>query len=262
MIYAKFRRQRTIDPKAMFRRLFGLDDRPDESLHLNRFAEFGRGASGIIHDLSNPLTVINLSIEQLYSNRQIRSSEAKKHLETALRASRKMKSFLITAKKQLGHTEVQTKFNASEEIRGVAKILRHVAKKYEVKIKFRSQRAVFISGDEIKFFRVISNIVSNSIDAYARTHTDRNKVIIIRLKSDKNSISVSVKDFACGIPKHFQKTVFEPFYTTKQKHEGAAGLGLSIVKNIVEHDFGGKIKLESTPGRGSMFKIIFPQKPG
>jgi signal transduction histidine kinase len=232
----------------MFRRLFGLDDRPDESLHLNRFAEFGRGASGIIHDLSNPLTVINLSIEQLYSNRQIRSSEAKKHLETALRASRKMKSFLITAKKQLGHTEVQTKFNASE--------------KYEVKIKFRSQRAVFISGDEIKFFRVISNIVSNSIDAYARTHTDRNKVIIIRLKSDKNSISVSVKDFACGIPKHFQKTVFEPFYTTKQKHEGAAGLGLSIVKNIVEHDFGGKIKLESTPGRGSMFKIIFPQKPG
>ncbi len=258
MIYPGDRRHRTIDPTALFRRLFGLYEKPNESLHLSRFAEFGRGASGILHDLSNPLTVMSLSIEQLHNNRLIRSTEAKKHLETALRASRKMRSFLINAKKELGHTEVQPKFNVIEEIRGVAKILRHVAKKYEVKIKYRSDRAVFISGDEAKFFRVVSNIVSNAIDAYARTHTDRNKLVIIRVKSSRRYITLSISDFACGIPKHLQKTIFEPFYTTKQKHEGVAGLGLSIVKNIVENDFHGKIKLDSAPGRGSTFRIVIP----
>ncbi len=256
MIYPEKLGRRNIQLGSWLRRLFGFTDTPPP--HISRFAEFGRGASGVIHDLSNPLTVINLSIEQLRNDVRIKRTKARKHIETALRASRKMKLFLSTAKKQLGEQVIKTQFDTRAEIEGVIKLLRPMSKKSNIKIKFRSHRAVFILGDQIKFFRIISNIVSNAIDSYALFPPHQNKVIIIRTKNDKKTAIISIRDFGCGIAKHLHKVIFEPFYTTKRQHEGAAGLGLSIVKNIVENDFKGKIKLDSMPGRGSTFKIIIP----
>lgn len=261
MIYLENLGRRTIQLGFSFRRLFRFQDSPPPPSPISRFAEFGKGASGWIHDLSNPLTVISLSMEQLKNDVRIRNTKAKKHIETALKASRKMRLFLSTAKKQLGEKEMKIKFNIIDEIGSSIKLLRSMLKKSNVKIKFRSERAVFIYGDEIKFFRIISNIISNAVDSYASFLPHQNKMIIIRATSDREIVTISIRDFGCGIQKHLHKKIFEPFYSTKQKHEGAAGLGLSIVKNIVENDFKGKIKLWSAPGRGSIFKIIIPNKP-
>ncbi|MEK7607625.1 MAG: HAMP domain-containing sensor histidine kinase [Patescibacteria group bacterium] len=253
MIYLEKLGRRTREFRSSLRRLFGVKDTPP---YISRFAEFGRGASGVIHDLSNPLTVISLSMEQLKNDVRIRGRDAQKHIETALRASRKMKLFLSTAKQQLAEKEIRTRFDVIEEIQSVIKLLRPISKKSDIKIKYRSHKAVFIFGDEIKFFRIVSNIVSNAIDSYVLFPGQQNKLIIIRVKNDKKNLIISIRDFGCGIPKHLHKAIFEPFYTTKQKHEGTAGLGLSIVKNIVENDFKCKIKIDSTTGRGSTFKII------
>ena len=106
---------------------------------------------------------------------------------------------------------------------------------------------------------MVANLVSNAVDSYVSFPSNQNKLVIIRIKSDRKTVRLSVRDFGCGIPKHLHKTIFEPFYTTKQKHEGVAGLGLSIVKNIIENDFSGKIKVESVPGRGTVFTIIIPK---
>lgn len=241
---------------SFLRRLFGSADTPPPAV--SRFAEFGEGASGIIHDLSNPLTVLSLSIERLRSTR-IENREARRHIETAMRASRKMKLFLRDAKRQLSDKKTKKQFDAGFEIKAVIKLLRSIARKSNVKIKFRPTRAVFLCGDQVKFFRVVSNLVSNAVDSYVSFPPNQNKLVIIRIKSDRKTVRLSVRDFGCGIPKHLHRAIFEPFYTTKQKHEGAAGLGLSIVKNIVENDFGGRATVESVPGRGSIFAIAIPK---
>ncbi|HEY4500289.1 MAG TPA: HAMP domain-containing sensor histidine kinase [Candidatus Paceibacterota bacterium] len=241
---------------SFLRRLFGSADTPPP--HFSKFAEFGEGASGIIHDLSNPLTVLSLSIEQL-RNTRIENRKVRRYIETAERASRKMKLFLSDAKKQLSDKETKKRFDACFEIQGAIKLLRSIARKSNIKIKFRPNQAVFLCGDRVKFWRVVSNIISNAMDSYANFPPKQNKLVIVRIKKDRKTIRFSARDFGCGIPKHLHKAVFEPFYTTKQKHEGVAGLGLSIVKNIIENDFGGKIKIESAPGRGSTFAIVIPK---
>ncbi len=241
---------------SILRRLFGLADTPPPEL--SRFAEFGKGASGIIHDLSNPLTVLSLSIEQL-RNSGIEDKQAKKHIETASRASRKMKLFLSTARRELSDKKTKDQFDACCEAESAIKLLRPLARKSNVKIKFRPPRAVFLCGDQVKFWRVVSNLVSNAVDSYTSFPADRNKVVIIKIRSDKKATRLSVRDFGCGIAKHLHRAIFEPFYSTKQKREGAAGLGLSIVKNIVENDFGGRATVESVPGRGSTFTLTIPK---
>lgn len=256
MLYSTNITRRNPDFRSWFRRLFRLGEPPPHSSH---FAEFGAAASGILHDLSNPLTVLRMSIEHLKNDVRLRNTRARKHIEAAFRAERKMALFLSSAKKQLGR-RIEKPFDAAREIRNSVKLLHAFCRKSNVKIKFRSKRAVFICGDSLKFFRVVSNIIANAVDSYATFPAHQNKIIIVRIKQDREEIIISIRDFGCGIPKHLHKKIFEPFYSTKQKHEGAAGLGLSIVKNLIENDFDGKIKLDSAPGRGSVFKIIMPNR--
>jgi len=245
-----------IKPITFFRNFF--QTKTATLPHISRFAEFGRGASSIIHDLSNPLTVLSLSLEELKNNCKIRDIKYRKHIETAFRASKKMNLFLSIAKEQLSENKIRICFDVRTEIQEAVKFLRNISKKFNTKIKYRSPRAVFICGDKVKFFRIVSNIISNAIESYASFPENKNKVVVIRTVSDKNFLTISVRDFGCGIPKHLHKSIFEPFYTTKHSHEGAGGLGLSIVKNIIETNFNGKIKLASILGRGSTFKIIIP----
>src|SRR5207302_6216490 len=69
-----------------------------------------------------------------------------------------------------------------------------------------------------------------------------------------DSIWVSVTDTGCGIPEEQLSRIFAPFFTTKKK---GSGLGLMIVQRIVR-DHGGRIDLESVPGRGTTFRIWLP----
>ena len=68
---------------------------------------------------------------------------------------------------------------------------------------------------------------------------------------------MTVQDWGCGMDAATQQKIFEPFYTTKQTTNGM-GIGLSSTKEIIEKDFGGTITLESAPGQGTTFRIIFP----
>jgi signal transduction histidine kinase len=69
-------------------------------------------------------------------------------------------------------------------------------------------------------------------------------------------VEVSVIDQGCGIPPNQIETIFNPFVTTKQD---GVGLGLAIVSKIVD-GHGGKISVESEPGKGSTFRVRLPLK--
>jgi two-component system sensor histidine kinase VicK len=106
-----------------------------------------------------------------------------------------------------------------------------------------------------KFPRVIDNLISNALKFSKETDN-----VELHLKREKNKIIIQVKDQGVGIPHELIPKLFERFSgagRTGLKGEQSTGIGLSIVKDIVEsHD--GKISVHSVEGKGSTFTIILP----
>ncbi len=105
-----------------------------------------------------------------------------------------------------------------------------------------------------KINQMLLNLVVNAIDA-----CPQGGKVIVRSRPDRDGVVLQVIDNGCGIDPAIRQKIFDPFFTTKPQGQGT-GLGLSIGHGIVaEH--GGRIEVESIPGRGSTFTIRLPLKP-
>lgn len=102
--------------------------------------------------------------------------------------------------------------------------------------------------------QVILNLVINAASAI-----EDQGIIRVTTAPDGDGVSISVSDNGTGIPKDRLKTIFEPFYTTKEAGKGT-GLGLHIAGSIVERH-GGRIDVESTVDEGTTFRVVLPSKP-
>ena len=111
-----------------------------------------------------------------------------------------------------------------------------------------------IVGVDIKLFQLWSNLIKNAIESMDE-RKERGE-IIITAKQLSNSIQVNVQNNGPEIPVEIQKSIFEKFFTTKSERNGS-GLGLSIVKNVIE-DHNATISVSSKIG-ATVFKITFKQ---
>jgi len=116
---------------------------------------------------------------------------------------------------------------------------------------------IFATTDGSRLDQVFTNFIRNAVDFVP----DKGGKIEIGAKLNDSKISCYVKDNGIGIPKEKQANLFNKFYqadsTLRRKH-GGTGLGLSICKGII-NSLGGKIWLESEPGKGSVFYFEIPQ---
>jgi two-component system NtrC family sensor kinase len=99
--------------------------------------------------------------------------------------------------------------------------------------------------------QVWTNLVHNALQAM-----DHKGTLSIGLRREGDWAHVSVGDSGCGIPAEIRERIFDPFFTTKPAGEGT-GLGLDIVRKIVDKH-GGRIAVDSEPGRGSVFTVSLP----
>jgi histidine kinase len=106
--------------------------------------------------------------------------------------------------------------------------------------------------------QVFFNLLNNARDAIQEkmeTEPDLYGDILVRTYAEDGKVVVSVTDNGSGIPEPVRDKIFEPFFTTKKTGKGM-GLGLAITYGIVR-DYGGTIKIDSTPGQGTTFNLIF-----
>jgi two-component system sensor histidine kinase VicK len=162
------------------------------------------------------------------------------------------KEFLESSQTALKRQRIELVEQIQSMLEGFERMDQNDHKHFE----FESSAAqVFVQVDQTKFMQALVNLVSN---ANKFTHT--NGHIRVTVQEKAGSITLSVSDDGIGIPKDLQPHLFERFTKARRpglKGEETVGLGLSIVKRIVELH-GGKIWAESEENKGSTFFIELP----
>jgi signal transduction histidine kinase len=109
-----------------------------------------------------------------------------------------------------------------------------------------------VRADSAQITRVLINLINNAI-----RHTPAGGVVTMSAHLEGDLIALQVQDTGCGIAKEYQARIFERFVQVPGATRGGAGLGLSIARQIVRaHE--GDIRVESEPGKGSVFVITLP----
>jgi signal transduction histidine kinase len=125
--------------------------------------------------------------------------------------------------------------------------LKYFAKEKNINILFNPNKDLIIEGDENKIFQVFFNILNNSI-----IHSFNDSEIQINLLDNKDSIKIEFKDFGSGIPKEDLPHIWERFYKvdkSRKRDKSGTGLGMSIVKNILEaHNYSYGVESEVNKG--------------
>ncbi|MEO5627711.1 MAG: HAMP domain-containing sensor histidine kinase [Candidatus Saccharimonadales bacterium] len=216
-----------------------------------RFAELGRISSALFHDLANHLTSVSLNIEDLNSQQQSGIMKRVQHDISYI------DEVVQRVRLQLRGQGSIERFNVTKEVQKVADILNYKIVQYGIELSITApSRPIMLETDLVPFRQIISNLLSNAIDSYEGTAKQRRPKIVIVLEQTKDSITINVTDWGIGISKAVGSKIFEPFYSSKAD---GTGIGLFIVKQIVETDLQGSITLLSNPVQGTTFSVNLPK---
>lgn len=209
---------------------------------LYRFAELGQLSTALLHDLANHLTTLTLDIEGL-------EAESHSHiLKRAKRSIRYIDDMVLRVRDQLhGKARIHT-FNVASETDEVITILTHKAADAGVKLSWEARsdkKDLHCRGESIRFRQLMANLLGNGIDAYTGQPEGDTREVRVTLEVSGKYIIVIVTDWGKGIDPANRDKLFEPFYSTKKT---GMGMGLFIVRQIVEEQFKGSVKLDNVPG--------------
>ena len=223
----------------------------------------GRLAGGVAHDFNNLLTVITGRTQLLLA--QIGADPARRRElelieQTAERAASLTKQLLAFSRKQVLQP---TRLDLNTVVAELASLLRRLIGE-DVELTLRATPDLPpIHADRAQIEQVVVNLVVNARDAMprgGRLTISTGTLNATGFGGDPvprgEWVTLAVSDTGHGIARESQPLVFEPFFTTKGPGKGT-GLGLSIVYGIVEQS-GGRIALDSEPGRGTTFTVYLP----
>jgi two-component system OmpR family sensor kinase len=122
-------------------------------------------------------------------------------------------------------------------------------------INFSAERALLVLGAESRLRQVVDNLLTN-----ARVHTPPGTPIHVRLAAEHGEVVLEVTDTGPGVSAEEADRIFERFYRTdrsRTRSQGGVGLGLAIVRSVVEAH-GGAVAYRARPGGGSVFRVVLP----
>jgi histidine kinase len=234
----------------------------------SKLAILGRMASGIAHELNQPLSVIKTASGFLL--KKTSRNEGLDH-QLLLNMLSKIDANVDRASRTItGMREFSRKSDMALEGVNVNRVLMHAIDMFAQQIKVRGitldndfqKNLPDISADPNRLEQVFMNLLLNAQDAIGekfgedKYHQKDKKVIRCRTFTDKKKVGVEISDNGIGIPENIRQQIFEPFFTTKKAGAGT-GLGLSISHGII-HDFGGTIELNKRDDEWTSFRILFP----
>ena len=236
-----------------------LKETQKQLIQSGKMAAMGQLASGISHELNQPLTGIKgfaqAALMDLDENSPLRS-DLDKIVEQVDRMDKIVKNIRFFARKSEFKLEV---IDINKPIENSLMLLTQQLKVHNIQMNVSlGKNLPKIKGDANQLEQVFLNLISNARDAIDSSIRLKSGKITIKtaLNKDRKNIEVTFKDIGCGIPKKDLENVFNPFFTTKSPG-GGMGLGLSIVYRIIENHQG-KIEVSSLEGKWTKFRIVLP----
>lgn len=219
-----------------------------------RFVEFGRLASGIFHDLMNPLAGLSLNIDRIAASA---SGSLAEDIERAKLAASHMQTLLGTMRSHLKRESKQKWFSVQEAIEDAIRMMESYARERSVSFESNIGSDTHLFGDPIAFTQALMNLFGNAVQAYPPSEPGSALHLVrVSLILEGKKARIIVSDTGAGIPVEALPHVFEPYFTTKGND--GVGLGLSLTKRIIEKDFSGTISVDSRVGEGTVFTLYLP----
>ncbi len=231
----------------------------DNLVRSEKLASVGRLVAGIAHEINNPVNAVINSLGPLAETlTQIRDASDGELVQTAQEmlgviqrgASRTKAIVQALHNYSRGEESATREVQLARSIDDSLDLLRHPLRQVQV-IK-EVEPGARIIGFPGQIDQVLINLLTNAAQAMG----EKGGTIRVGARERADGIEMYVSDDGPGIPPEVLPRIFDPFFTTKDVGEGS-GLGLSIVHGIVDRH-GGRIDVDSKPGQGTTFRILFP----
>ncbi|MEO3431279.1 PAS domain S-box protein [Pelagibius sp. CAU 1746] len=221
-----------------------------------KLSALGALLAGVAHELNNPLSVVvghaQLMKETAEDPRTVQRAE--KIGNAADRCSRIVKSFLAMARQRPPErraVDLRDIVQATLDVTGYS--LRTANIEVEMDIG-AAVPPVWADSDQLN--QVVTNIIVNAQQAMMEVQGPRILTIKGTYDTKHDEVRLNLADTGPGIPEEIRSRIFEPFFTTKDIGEGT-GVGLAVSHRVIEaHD--GRIRVDSTPGKGAAFTLVLP----
>ncbi|MCG8429536.1 MAG: PhnD/SsuA/transferrin family substrate-binding protein [Chromatiales bacterium] len=230
----------------------------DELAHVDRVSIAGELASGLAHELNQPLSAISsyaqgcawrldagkMTLEEFRDINQRISNQA----ERAGAIIERLRTFL--RKDDTACTDI----NLNSAVQEATALFASEAKKYRVIVTLElAAKLPPVCTENIQIQQVIINLLRNGADAMSNT-PEAQRVLEVRTYTEQGYVCIAVKDSGEGISDEHKARLFDPFFTTKSE---GMGLGLSLSQSIIASNHG-RIQVESKHGQGTTFTIEMP----
>ncbi|MGK0236795.1 MAG: signal transduction histidine kinase [Candidatus Pelagisphaera sp.] len=223
-----------------------------------RLASLGTLASGVAHEIRNPLTAIKARLFAL-DKRIEPTSDAHDQIKAISneinRLEKIVKEFLLFARPP--RPELKP-FEVMPLLEQVSDLLQTELEERSLHLKISPSEGAMATGDTEQIKQILINLIQNAADASEKEDSillETSEIANDNLQGGAGETAIYVIDQGAGMPENVAKNLFNPFFTTKPK---GTGLGLSIAKRIAQANKG-DLLFDSRLGEGTTFRLILPR---
>jgi two-component system, NtrC family, sensor kinase len=230
----------------------------DRAFEQEKLSSLGMMAAGVAHEINNPMAFVTSNIHSLSKDLQqhpLPPDLLKEYVEEVLPATLegiKRVNAIVSDLRQFarGDAEAASEYDLNTEVKAALRIVKGQLNHCQVEVKLGEVGTVV--GRSRQIVQVLVNLLANAGQATGSAGT-------VRLSTYQagDEVRVEIRDTGTGMTPDTLRNLFQPFFTTKPPGMGL-GLGLAVAHGIVTGQ-GGRIEVESEPGRGSCFTIHLPR---
>src|SRR6185503_11089021 len=236
----------------------------EELAHVSRLSTVGEMTASLAHQLNQPLAAIMTNAQagrRILDSERPDFGEVRAILGDIVDDDRRASDVIQRVRELLRKGQLDmTRINLTAAIRDVADLVASEAiiRNATVSVEFEHE-PLFVRGDRVQLQQVVLNLVQNAMDAMVEGNTSVRRIALHCARWKQKQVIITVRDSGPGLPPGTELSIFEPFYTTKKN---GMGMGLSIVRSIIEAH-GGMIEAANDPGgRGAVFEVVLPAAAG
>jgi two-component system phosphate regulon sensor histidine kinase PhoR len=231
--------------------------------HLRRLENIRQDfAANVSHELKTPLTAVKGFVETLIHGDLEKTDEAKRFLTIIAKHVNRLEAIvedlLMLARIEQGKEATRIgkqKHPVQEVLKKAVELRKSEAHAKGIKIELTGDSTLWMKMDILLFEQAVANLIDNAIK-----YSPDGSVVRVESRMEGSELKLLFQDEGIGIEKKHIPRIFERFYRVdkaRSRKLGGTGLGLAIVKHIVQAH-GGRIYVESIPGKGSTFTLLFP----